>query len=183
MPVERPTFIESWYRVSDLTPQLLAAVQVQRQHFRGHRWYILQNPASNEYFRLSAPAYHFTAMLDGRRTVNEVWRICMERFGDAAPTQGEVVDVLSRLYGANLLQGDVAPDAEELFQRHRKKRWREVRGLLTNFYSSGFRFGIRMNSWADGLASSANGSPSTDGSPGPPLWAPDFGPSAEASEI
>lgn len=133
MPVDRPTFIESWYRVSDLTPRLLGAVNVQRQHFRGLRWYVLQNPSSNDYFRLSAPAYHFAAMLDGRRTVNGVWRVCMERFGDAAPTQGEVIDVLSRLYAANLLQGDFAPDAEELFQRHRRRKWREVRGLLTNF--------------------------------------------------
>ena len=133
MPVDRPTFIESWYRVSDLTPQLFGAVHVQRQHFRGHIWYVLQNPAKNDYFRLSDPAYHFAAMLDGRRTVNEVWRICMERFGDAAPTQGGVVDLLSRLHAANLLQGDFAPDAEELFQRYQKRRWREVRGLLSNF--------------------------------------------------
>ena len=133
MPVNRPTIIESWYRVADLTPRLLGAVNVQRQHFRGHIWYVLQNPASNDFFRLSAPAYHFAAMLDGRRTVNEVWRTCMERFGDAAPTQGEVVHVLSRLYAANLLQGEFAHDAEELFQRYRKRRWREVRSLLSNF--------------------------------------------------
>jgi len=133
VPVDRPTFIESWYRVSDLSPRLLGAVNVQRQHFRGVIWYVLQNPASNDYFRLSAPAYYFAAMLDGRRTVNEVWRTCMEQFGDAAPTQGEAVDVLSRLYAANLLQGDFAHDAEELFQRYQKRRWREVRGLLSNF--------------------------------------------------
>jgi len=133
VPVDRPTFFESWYRVSDLTPKLSPAVKVHRQHFRGSKWYVVQNPANDEYFRLSDAAYHFVSMLDGRRTVNQVWRICMEAFGDDAPTQGEVVDLLSRLHGANLLQGNFAPDAEELFQRHRKRRWREVKGTVRNF--------------------------------------------------
>jgi len=129
----RPTFIESWYRVVTLIPKLLPAVNVHRQHFRGVQWYVLQNPANNEYFRLSHGAYHFAAMLDGRRTVGRVWRMCMDAFGDAAPTQGEVVDLLTRLYAANLLQGDVAPDAEALFLRHRKRAWREMKGFLRNF--------------------------------------------------
>jgi len=62
-----------------------------------------------------------------------VWQMGMDTFGDAAPTQGEVVDLLTRLYTANLLQGDVAPDAEALFKRRRSKMWREVKGVLRNF--------------------------------------------------
>ena len=113
---------------------LLSAVKVHRQHYRGLRWYILQDPASNQYSRLNDAAYHFVARLDGRRTVSQVWRICMEQFGDAAPTQGEVIQLLGRLHAANLLYGDIAPDAEALFKRHRKRRWREVQGLLTNIF-------------------------------------------------
>ena len=127
MTSNRPTFSESWYRVSELPPKLLGAVNVHRQHFRGVKWYVLQDPANNQYFRVSDAAYHFLAMLDGRRTVGQVWRICMERFGDAAPTQGEVIDLLGRLYASNLLQGNLAPDAQALFKRHQKRVWREVR--------------------------------------------------------
>ncbi len=133
MTATRPTFIESWYRVANLCPKLLPAVNVHRQHFRGVQWYVLQNPANNEYFRLSHGAYHFAAMLDGRLTVDRVWRTCMDAFGDEAPTQGEVVDLLTRLYAANLLQGDVAPDVEALFQRHQKRAWREIKGFFRNF--------------------------------------------------
>ncbi|MEN8807937.1 MAG: hypothetical protein ABF291_10695, partial [Desulfobacterales bacterium] len=75
MSIDRPTFSESWYRVSELTPRLLGNVTVQRQHFRGVRWYVLQDPANNQYFRLNDAAYHFVAMFDGRRTVSQVWRI------------------------------------------------------------------------------------------------------------
>ena len=133
MRTDHPTFSESWYRVSELTLRLLDSVSVSRQHFRGIRWYVLQAPASNRYFRLNDAAYHFVAMLDGRRTVSQVWRICMEKFGDAAPTQGEVIQLLCQLHGSNLLQGNLAPDAEALFQRHQKHVWREVRGAIGNF--------------------------------------------------
>ena len=132
MSIERPTFSESWYRVSELTPRLLGTVTVQRQHFRGVRWYVLQDPANNQYFRLNDAAYHFVAMFDGRRTVSQVWRICTERFGDAAPTQGEVIQLLCQLHASNLLQGNLAPDAEALFKRHQKRVWREVKGAVGN---------------------------------------------------
>ena len=132
MQSNRPTFSESWYRVADLTPRLLTTVKVHGQHFRGKKWYVLQDPVSNQFFRLSETAYYFTAMLDGRRSVAQVWRHCMEKFEDAAPTQNEVIGVLGQLYHANLLYSNIAPDAEELFNRYQKRRRREVKSFLTN---------------------------------------------------
>ena len=73
-------------------------------------------------------------MLDGRRTVSRVWQVCMERFGDAAPTQGEVIQLLCRLHDANLLQGNLAPDVKTLFERHRKRVWQDVRGAVGNLF-------------------------------------------------
>ncbi len=66
MPIDRPTFSESWYRVVDLTPRLATAVKIHRQYFRGQVWYILQDPTNDNFFRLSRAAYHFVVMLDGR---------------------------------------------------------------------------------------------------------------------
>jgi len=132
VPVERPTFSESWYRVADLRPRLRPSVQVHRQHFRGQTWHVVQDPASNQFFRLNEEAYRFVAMLDGRRAVAEVWRICSELGGDAAPTQGEAVQLLGQLYTSNLLQGDLPPDAEGLLARYRQRLTREIQGYLAN---------------------------------------------------
>ena len=33
-------------------------------------------------------------LLDGKRTVDEVWRLTLERYGDMAPTQNEVIGLL-----------------------------------------------------------------------------------------
>jgi len=132
MPVDRPTFNESWYRVAGLRPSLRFTVQVHRQHFRGQMWHVLQDPASNQFFRLSTPAYHFVALLDGRRTVAEAWNICNQDLGDSAPTQGEVIQLLGQLYTSNLLQAELPPDAESLFRRYRRRVTREVQGYLMN---------------------------------------------------
>ena len=132
MPVERPTFSESWYRVATLRPRLRSTVQVYRQHYRGQMWHVLQDPSNNQFSRLSEPAYHFVAMLDGRRTISEVWDACNAEFGDSAPTQGEAVQLLGQLYTANLLQGELPPDAQGLFDRYRKRVQREIQGYLSN---------------------------------------------------
>jgi len=130
---DHPTFSESWEQVANLCPRLLPAVNVHRQHFRGALRHVLQNPINNDYFRLSDGAYHFTAMLDGHQSVGQVWQMCQDTFGDAAPTQGEVVTLLFRLHATNLLQGAVAPYTEALFRRYQSRRWREVKGFVRNF--------------------------------------------------
>ena len=132
MGVERPTFSESWYRVAELRPRLRSTVQINRQHFRGQTWHVVQDPSNNQFFRLNDPGYRFVALLDGRRTVSDVWKSCNEQLGDSAPTQGEAIQLLGQLYTSNLLQADLAPDAEGLFNRYRKRRVREVQGYLMN---------------------------------------------------
>lgn len=132
MAVQRPTFSESWYRVADLRPRLRTGVQISRQHFRGRLWHVLRDPSNNQYFRVSEPAYYFLAMLDGRRTVSEAWQLSNEKQGDDAPTQGEAIQLLGQLYTSNLLYSELPPDAEGLFARYRKRKTREVQGVLMN---------------------------------------------------
>jgi putative peptide zinc metalloprotease protein len=132
MSVDRPTFHEAWYRVSDLHPRLLSSVRVFRQQFRGQLWHVIENRANNQYARLSEDAYAFVGLLDGKRTVAEVWQICNEQYGDRAPTQGEVIQILGQLYGSNLLYVDLPPDSEALFKRYHKRLQRQVQSTLMN---------------------------------------------------
>src|SRR6202789_1075349 len=103
----RPTFSESWYRVSTLRARLRASAQISRQFYRGERWYVVRDPAGNQYHRLSDPAYRFVALLDGTRTVAEAWDICGGHLADDAPTQPEVIQILSQLNTANLIEADI----------------------------------------------------------------------------
>lgn len=132
MPVDRPTFSESWYRVSALRPKLRATVHTVRQEYRGKIWHVLQDAANNQYFRLDEAGYRFVGMLDGQRTVEEVWRANAEQMGDHAPTQGEAINLLGQLYIANLLQSDLPADAAGMFDRYRNRVRREISGFLIN---------------------------------------------------
>src|ERR1700685_434175 len=69
----RPTFSESWYRVAGLKARLRGSTQISRQHYRGERWYVVRDPAGNQYHRLSSAAYRFVGLLDGSRSVGEAW--------------------------------------------------------------------------------------------------------------
>src|SRR5689334_7424796 len=128
----RPTFSESWYRVKSLRAKLRAGAQISRQFYRGERWYVVRDPAGNQFHRLSDPAYRFVALLDGSRSVQEAWDLCGGQLEDDAPTQPEVIQILSHLYSANLIDADITPDSTILLRRHKQQTKKKMQGRLMN---------------------------------------------------
>lgn len=126
------TFSESWHRIAGQRIALRRGINTRRQNFRGKRWIVIENPLSNQFFRLTPAAYEFVARLRPDRTVEEVWKECMERFPDEAPGQEQVIQLLSQLYYANLLQYAEAADATQLFERFQRTKQRETRSKLMN---------------------------------------------------
>ena len=55
----------------------------------------------------ATPAYRFVGLLDGSRTVGEAWDLAGGQLADDAPTQPEVIQILSQLYSANLIDADI----------------------------------------------------------------------------
>ena len=109
-----------WYRVQDLKPALREHSRVHRHRYRGERWYVLQDTATGRSHRFSQSAYYLIASMNGRRSMGEIWDAAMTHLGDAAPTQGEAIRLLSELHAADVLRCDVRPDAMELFGRFQK---------------------------------------------------------------
>ena len=107
----------AWYRVAKLVPRLSARAQVHRHRYRGEAWYVLQDHASGRVHRFTPATYLLFGLLDGKRTVNEVWETAVARLDDRAPGQDEVIRLLGQLHGADLLECEVTPDTEELFRR------------------------------------------------------------------
>jgi putative peptide zinc metalloprotease protein len=126
------TFSESWHRVASQRITLSPGVRVRRQTFRGERFYVLEDPLSNQFFRLRPAAYEFVARLRRDRTVDQAWQECLERFPDEAPGQEAALRLLGQLYQANLLHYDRATDTDTLFQRFKKRTQRELKSRLTN---------------------------------------------------
>jgi putative peptide zinc metalloprotease protein len=123
-------FSTLWYRVADLKPRVRSHASIHRHRYRGETWYVLQDLASGRAHRFSPTSYLVIGLMDGRRTVQEIWDTVMGRLGDDAPTQDEMIQLLSQLHSADVLQCDVPPDIAELFQRFQKQQQKKLFGQL-----------------------------------------------------
>ena len=120
------TFSSSWYRVSTLKPQLRNHIEIHRQPYGDENLYLLQDHTTGKLYRFNSAAYEMIGRMDGIRTVHDIWEMTLVASGDDAPTQDEVIGILSRLHSADALQGSISPDCLELFRRgeqQQRKQW------------------------------------------------------------
>ncbi|MEQ9125150.1 MAG: peptidase M50, partial [Alphaproteobacteria bacterium] len=110
-------FSQSWYRVADLKPRLRSHAQMHRMRFRGQVWHVLQDHQNSQFHRISPAAHLMISLMNGRRTMAEIWSLVGERAGANQPTQDESIQLLAQLHRADLLDGGIAPDMEELAYR------------------------------------------------------------------
>lgn len=123
-------FSQSWYRVVNLRPRLRSHAQIHRHLYRGQEWYVLQDHSSGRFNRFTPEAYFFVGLMDGRRTMGEIWEAAGRTLGDAMPTQDEVIALLSQLHQADVLQGDIPPDMAEIRERQQRVRHSQWWGRL-----------------------------------------------------
>ena len=121
----------SWYRVAKLQPRLRGHVRIHRHHYRGELWYVLEDRVSRRMHRFNPPTHYVIGLMDGRRSVQELWDAAIERFGDDAPTQDEMIQLLGQLHAADVLQSEMAPDVDELLRRAQKVRSRSLMQKLS----------------------------------------------------
>jgi putative peptide zinc metalloprotease protein len=120
-------FSPSWYRVASLKPRIRAHARILRQSFRDKVWFVLQDSAAERSHRFSPAAHHFIGLMDGERSVQEIWDAVSAHLGDEAPTQEDAIRLLGQLHAADALLCDVPPDSMEVFrryQRHESMLWK-----------------------------------------------------------
>lgn len=122
---------DHWYRVENLHPRLRGHVEVQRRTYRGATWYVLRDTSTGRHHRVSETAYHIVGRLTGDLSVQQIWEAAVATLGEGAPTQDEVIALLSSLHDAHLIQSEMNPDVDELFQR-RDARVRRQRASAVN---------------------------------------------------
>ena len=88
-----PLFSPLWYRVADLRPRLRSHARVHRHRYRGQTWYVLQDNSNARHHRFTPAAYYIIGLMDGQRSVGEIWDAANVELGDDAPTQDEIIRV------------------------------------------------------------------------------------------
>ena len=122
----------SWYRVASLRPRLRSHVRINRQHFRGQLWYVLHDRTSGRFHRFTPAAYLVISLMDGRRTVQQIWDMACSQLGDDVLTQDEIIRLLGQLHQSDVLHGDVVPDIKQVSQRAKKQRRRKLLMSILN---------------------------------------------------
>jgi putative peptide zinc metalloprotease protein len=123
-------FSPLWYRVANIKPQLKNHVKLHRHDYRGLIWYIFADKVSSRNHRFSAKAYQIIGLMNGKRSIDQIWNQVSDQLGDYAPTQDEVIELLGQLHTADLLQSSVLPDTEEIFQRHTQQKTQKLKQRL-----------------------------------------------------
>jgi len=121
-----------WYRVADLTPRLHDQVEIHRHDYRGLIWYLLENTTTGRNHRFNPAAYQFIGMLDGERSVQEIYEQITEKLDDRAPGQEEVIELMYKLYEADLLKVNAQANTEELFNRQSQQRSSKLKQRFAN---------------------------------------------------
>lgn len=119
----------SWYRVAALNPRLRAHMEIHRQTCGDDITFFLQDHSLGKFYRFNVNAYDVLGRMNGKRTVQQIWDEAVSCLGDDAPTQDDVISLLSRLHTADALQMDVTPDCLELLersQRNKKIGWKTI---------------------------------------------------------
>ena len=119
-------FSQSWYRVAELKPRLRGHAQIHRHYYRDKIWYVLQDHASGKFYRYSPQAYLIIQLMDGKRTMEDIWARACEQLDDDMPSQDEIIQLLSQLHNGDLLQSDKMPDVGDIHDRYLKHRRNKV---------------------------------------------------------
>ena len=109
-----------WYRVADLKPTLRSHVSVHRHRYRGQAWYVLHDHGAGKVHRFTPAAYMLIGQMDGSITVDAAWKALAETHDADAPSQDDVIRLLSQLHQNDLIQYESSPDVAELLDRYNK---------------------------------------------------------------
>lgn len=127
-----PFLSSAWFRVGPLKPRLRPNLSVNRHRVRGEAWYIIHDPSTGKVYRFTPAVYSIIGVMDGLRTMDEIWRDACERLGNDAPGQTAVVSLLSQLHTADLLLAGIASDPAETFRRFKSQRRKDLMGRFMN---------------------------------------------------
>lgn len=127
-------FSEHWHAVRNLRPRLRDGVQPLPRRLRGQPWVLLHDPVTQRFVRITPAVWRTLQLLDGRRTLDEVWAAACAAAGTegTAISQHELVQLLGQLYSNDLLQSQAPPDSAEVFERWQRQRRAKLKQSFLN---------------------------------------------------
>jgi len=121
-----------WYRIAKIKPKLHAHVQIHRHDYRNQIWYLLENTVTTRSHRFNPIAYKFIGLLDGNRSIQDIYNHLTELMPEHAPGQESILQLLAQLNAADLMKTEVLINTEALFERQSEQKSIELKQRLSN---------------------------------------------------
>jgi putative peptide zinc metalloprotease protein len=118
--------------VKSLVPRLHDQVEIHRHDYRGLIWYLLENTTTGRSHRFNPAAYQFIGMMDGARSVQQIYDQVVEKLDEHTPGQEEIIELMSKLYEADLLKVDAQSNTDEMFERQSNQRSKKLKQRFAN---------------------------------------------------
>ena len=122
----------NWQLISPLHLRLRSHTDIHRHIYRRRPWYVLRDKASAGYYRFDQQVMDFLQQMDGQRSVGSIWQAMAANKNGRPINQEEVIGLIAQLHSADMLQGDVAVDLDQMVARKaRARRQKNFRRLLS----------------------------------------------------
>ncbi len=126
-------FSDNWYRFADTPVTLRPEIEVSKQVYRGELWYVLFEPISQSFFRLSVPAFRLINSLSLNQTLDQVWHNQLDKMPETVPSQQETIQLLSQMYAGGLLIFSQDVSADKMFAKVQQQKKKEQKARWMNF--------------------------------------------------
>jgi putative peptide zinc metalloprotease protein len=123
---------QEWYRVAGAKPKLRSDVEVRRHLYLERPWYIISDATGGKVHRLTPAAYAIVGRMDGHHSLKEIYQLALEEHKEDAPSQDDIVRLLTQLHQGDLLTNDERPLLDDLLERRDKDRKQFWKKLLFN---------------------------------------------------
>ncbi len=121
-----------WHRVAKRTLMLHSHVEIHCHEYRKLTWYLLEDTTSGKNHRFNPAAYQFIGRIDGKRTVQDIFDLLSDLLDEHAPSQDEIIQLLSQLHNANLIRTKELINTDELFDRQTQEKRNKIKQRLAN---------------------------------------------------
>lgn len=120
-----------WYLIAEQRFRRRAGIRESQQRFRGENFLVLWDALTGQSLRMTQSATALWRRLDGKLTVDALWRL-LSQDPATAPTQRDVVDWVLQLVSSGLILSDHALDPAYLTDRAHRKRDKMLEARAAN---------------------------------------------------
>jgi len=107
----------------------------KRHRYHGQSYWVVKEPVGLNYFRFHEEEYAILCMLDGRTSLEEIKDEFERQFQPQKITYQDLLQFVGMLHRSGLVISEAAGQGHQLRVRRDEKKWRELKGKLSNVFA------------------------------------------------